>query len=412
MKDFVFDAIFLDRDRLRAFCSRTETPFFLYDAETIRHRAVELRTALSFCRFLLQVPVSAAPNPQLLRLLFENGYGAVCISEAEVRYAQIAGFPKGKITVLAHQVTRLPQDAGNYILEELTQAPLLPEDGMIGLRLSAGVRTVPGQVTAVEAGRLQFGMQEEALMSAAETLMARGATGVGLHCQLGVNHLEEEYLAFVAEILFSLAVRLWKRGIPVPYCDLGGGMGWSSQPQIPSPRLERMTAMIRSAYESILVPAGLSGLEIRLQPGRYLLAPAGILVSRVVSVRQNGRLFLGLDTSSGDMLRPMMRNAYHHISILGKNGMDGRQICDVTGWLQEPGDRLGKRRLLPGAELGDICILHDAGAYCQSISTNYGGNLRCAEYLLDGEIRLIRRRETVEDCLQTLIPAEAEQMCR
>lgn len=408
MKEYAFDETFVDQEKLRYLCDQIQTPFFLYDAETIRRRAAAMGPQISFCRFLPQVQAGAVPNPHLLHIFCEAGYSVICISDTEVQLARLAGFSPEKTTVVAHNLAELPLGVGNYILEDPAQLELLPAcfTGTIGLRLNPSVRTALGRTYAVSADRMQFGMREEPLIDMAKQVMKRGAPGVGLHCQLGVSHLEEDYAAAMARFLFGLAIRLKAQGIPVLYCDLGGGISWSSQPQVPSPRVEAIAAHTYEAWSQLMVPAGLADVELRLQMGRYVMAPAGILVSRIVSVRHNNRTFLGLDASSSDMMRPMMRNTYHHISILGKNHIEGRQICDVTGWLQEPGDKLGERRLLPQAEPGDYCIVHDAGSYCQSMSTNYCGNLRCAEYLLDKEAKLIRRKETIEDYLSTIIPMQ------
>ena len=132
-------------------------------------------------------------------------------------------------------------------------------------------------------------------------------------------------------------------------------------------------------------------MELRSQLGRWIASPAGILVSKVVSSRMRNTQLIGVNLSAMNFLQTATYNSYYHVSILGKNEIAGRSYTDIFGCSQERKDRLAERCLLPIAEVGDICIFHDTGAYGLS---GWSEQMMCAEYLFDGDIRKIHEVPT------------------
>lgn len=406
MKQDAYDPTFLPEDVLRGFCDKTETPFFLYKADLLRSRAKQVLDAFSFCRFRPFFPMRAMPNPHLLHILKQMGYGIVCGSPAEQRMAKIFGYAADETVFLVHCCRELPYGAAHLILEEFGQLERLPAriTGVIGLRYHPGEKLKAGPTATFGAKRSQFGAEEAELTQMADNLLVRGCEGIGLHCQIERNCDDAAYYPALAKQLFELAVRLQRKGIPVRYCDLGGGLGYQSFRSAERLDIAAIAAEIAVLYQEILVSAGLGDLELRCQIGRWIAAPAGILVTKVVSARMRDPQLIGLDASAEDLLQTEIYDSYYHAAILGRSDPENRSYTDLVGWSQERKDRLAVKRLLPLAEEGDLCVLFDTGAYGQAMTSAYGGNLGCAEYLLDGEIRQIRRPHTEEELLKTILP--------
>lgn len=400
--------LFLPSEKLWDFCEHQETPFFLYDAETIRRRAALWKDAFSFCRYRLSFPVRALPNPHVLRVLRQCGVGAVCANDIELELARRAGYDSGEVIYMMHRPENPPRDV-QLILDDPDQLDALPEH----LSVPVGLRFTPAEdvkltpVTNLRTSRCQFGMNQDQLVETALALIERGCPAVGIHAQFATARMERSFYRVQAEALFAAALQLHRWKIPLAYCDIGGGIGWSASPNCAVNNIRAIAEDIRGLHAKMLVPAGLGDVEVRSQPGRSLIAPAGLLVSRVESVREKGCTFLNLDASSSDMMRHILYGSCYGITLIRDDPAgrdDRRSICTICGWLQEPGDKFANTQVLPEAKAGDLCIFRGVGAYAAAMSSPYGGNLRCAEYLLDGEIRMIRRRERPSEYLATLIP--------
>ena len=161
---------------------------------------------------------------------------------------------------------------------------------------------------------------------------------------------------------------------------------------------------VKRAYEDILVPEGMGDVKIYTEMGRFMLAPYGCLVTKVLHEKKIYKDYIGVDASACDLMRPAMYGAYHHITVAGKEDAECDHLYDVTGSLCENNDKFAVDRMLPKVEIGDTLVIHDTGAHGRAMGYNYNGRLRSAEVLLnaDGAAELIRRAETPEDYFATL----------
>ena len=160
---------------------------------------------------------------------------------------------------------------------------------------------------------------------------------------------------------------------------------------------------VHEQFDKILVPNGLGHISIYTELGRYMLAPHGHLITKVLHRKETYRTYIGLDACAVNLLRPAMYDAYHHITNL-THPTGKLETVDVVGSLCENNDKFAKNRELPEARIGDTLVIHDTGAHGFSMGYNYNGRLRSAEILLqeDGTARMIRRAETPEDYFNTL----------
>jgi diaminopimelate decarboxylase len=141
-----------------------------------------------------------------------------------------------------------------------------------------------------------------------------------------------------------------------------------------------------------------------MECGRYITGPYGFLITRAIHTKDIYRRFIGVDATMANLMRPGMYDAYHHITVLGKENEPNTEVYDIVGSLCENNDKFAKQRQLPRVNVGDILVIHDAGAHGHSMGFNYNGKLRSAEVLIrsDGSIVQIRRAETFEDLFATL----------
>jgi diaminopimelate decarboxylase len=141
-----------------------------------------------------------------------------------------------------------------------------------------------------------------------------------------------------------------------------------------------------------------------MEHGRYITGPNGYLITKVLHIKESYKKYAGIDANSANLLRPAMYKAYHHITVLNKNSDEKTELYDVVGSLCENNDKLATDRLLPELKRGDVLVFHDVGAHGYSMGYNYNGKLRSAEFLFtkDGEFKMIRRAETLDDYFATL----------
>ena len=215
------------------------------------------------------------------------------------------------------------------------------------------------------------------------------------------NELDAAYFVETAQLLFDLVQELSAElGIEFEFVNLGGGIGIPYKPEQEPVDLDAVGQGVRTLYEK----AGFTNLDVRLECGRMVTGPYGWLVSRVLHKKTTYKQYVGLDACMANLMRPGMYGAYHHITVPGRENLPHDFVCDVTGSLCENNDKFAIDRALPEPQIGDLVVIHDAGAHGHSMGFNYNGKLRSAELLLreNGEILPIRRAETLDDYFATL----------
>ena len=255
-------------------------------------------------------------------------------------------------------------------------------------------------------GDAKYGMTRAQMTEAYKILLQKGAKQFGIHAFLASNTLSNDYYPALAAILFQVAVELKQEtGAHITFINLSGGIGVPYRPDQPANDIAAIGEGVRRAYNEILVPAGMGDVAIYTELGRFMLAPYGHLVTRVIHEKHTYKDYIGVDACAANLMRPAMYGAYHHITVLGKENEPCDHKYDVVGSLCENNDKFAVDRMLPKIDIGDLLVIHDTGAHGFSMGYNYNGRLRSAEVLLqsDGTTRLIRRAETVDDYFATLV---------
>ena len=407
----------LTRPDLEALSRRFPTPFYVYDEAAIRENARAVRRAFSvFPSYREHYAVKALPNPFILKILADEGFGADCASLPELILADMAGM-KGEDLMLSSNETpareyRLARDLGAVInLDDFTHIDYLEKTAGIPEIISCRYNPGPlkgGNAIIGKPEEAKYGFTREQILAAFPLLRDKGAKRFALHTMVASNELNLDYHVETARILFDLAAELRaKAGIRLEFVNLGGGLGIPYRPEQEAPDYALLAGGIKKAYDEIILPAGLDPLGIHTEWARAITGPYGWLVSRAIHKKEIYRSYIGLDSCMADLMRPALYGAYHHITIPGKEDAPLTETYDVVGSLCENNDKFAVQRKLPKidtGEQGDFAVIHDAGAHGRAMGFNYNGKLRCGELLLrpDGSVLPIRRGETVEDLFATL----------
>ena len=390
------------------------TPFHIYDEKGIREYARKFIKAFSWNPgFKEFYAIKSAPNPYLMKIMRQEGFGIDCSSIAELVLAEKLGMKGDEIMFTSNDTPayeyKKAVDLGAIInLDDISHIEYLEKN--VGLPNLVCFRYNPG---ALKEGNTIIGHPEEAkygftreqLFEGYQMLVEKGVTRFGLHTMVASNELDAAYFVETAQILFDLIVEIKQRvGIDIEFANLGGGIGIPYKPTDQPVDLEFMSQGIQKLYKEKIEGNGLKPLKIYFESGRAMTGPYGFLVSQVLHIKKTYKQYAGLDSCMANLMRPALYGSYHHITILGKEYEPQTEVYDVTGSLCENNDKFAINRKLPKVESGDIVVIHDTGAHGHAMGFNYNGKLRSAELLLreNGEVKLIRRAETLNDYFATL----------
>jgi diaminopimelate decarboxylase len=390
------------------------TPFHIYDEKGIREYARKFTKAFSWNPgFREYYAIKSAPNPYLMKIMREEGFGIDCSSYAELILAEKLGM-KGDDIMFTSNDTPVYEyqkaiDLGAIInLDDISHIEFLEKN--VGLPELVCFRYNPGSLKEGNTiighpEEAKYGFTREQLFEGYQILKDKGVKRFGLHTMVASNELDAAYFVETAQILFDLIVDIHNKiGIKIEFANLGGGIGIPYRPTDQPVDLDFMSQGIRKLYLEKIEANGLAPLRVYFESGRAMTGPFGFLVSKVLHIKKTYKQYAGLDSSMANLMRPALYGSYHHITVLGKEYEPLDQVYDVTGSLCENNDKFAINRHLPKLEPGDLVVIHDAGAHGHAMGFNYNGKLRSAELLLreNGEVVQIRRGETLDDYFATL----------
>ncbi len=403
---------FVSKEVLEIITEQFPTPFHLYDEKGIREKARALNAAFAWNKgFKEYFAVKATPTPAILKILQEEGCGVDCATDVEVLMSEKLGFKDIMFTsndtqaqefVYARKVrATINLDAYEHI-EFLKNVAGIPET--VCLRYNPGGVFSLGTDIMDHPEESKFGMTKEQLMKGYKELKELGVKQFGIHAFLASNTVTNDYYPVLARQLFELALEIRKEtGVTLDFVNLSGGIGVNYRPEQEPNDIAVIGEGVRKVYEEILTPAGMGHVKIFTELGRFMLAPHGHLITKVLHRKETYRTYIGVDASAANLMRPAFYGAYHHITNVTRPDAP-IEVVDVAGSLCENNDKFAVNRELPRAEVGDTLVIHDSGAHGFSMGYNYNGRLRSSEILLqeDGTARMIRRAERPEDYFATI----------
>ena len=404
----------LNADNLLRLPAEFGCPVWVYDAQIVREKIAALHQ-FDVVRFAQK----ACSNIHILRLMREQGVKVDSVSLGEIERALAAGFdPKADSDAIVftadliddatlarvHEL-QIPVNAGSVdMLEQLGQ---VSPGHRVWLRINPGFGHGHSQKTNTGGENSKHGIWYADMPAALEVLQRYNLKLVGIHMHIGsgvdYGHLEQVCGAMVRQVIDF--------GQDLEAISAGGGLSIPYREGEEAIDTDHYYGLWSAARDSIAAHLG-HAVKLEIEPGRFLVAEAGVLVAQVRSVKEMGsRHFVLIDAGFNDLMRPSMYGSYHHITALAADGRDlvnaPRIATVVAGPLCESGDVFTQQeggkvetRSLPEVKPGDYLVLHDTGAYGASMSSNYNSRPLLPEVLFDnGVARLIRRRQTIQELL-------------
>jgi diaminopimelate decarboxylase len=387
------------------------TPLYVYSRAAIEAAFQAYSGAFAAVPHRLCYAVKANGNGAILRLLASLGAGADIVSGGELLAAIRAGFAPEKVVFagvgksdaeialgLEHGIGEINAESEDEIRRISSIAAARGRTARVSLRVNPDIDARSHPYISTGLREAKFGVD----IGLAAPILRRVRTlpGIelsGLQCHIGSQITELGPLTSAARALAELSRRLLDEGFALRTIDLGGGLGVSYDGRgVPD----------ATAFARAVVPAvDTLPLTLVLEPGRSLVARAGVLLTRVLYVKEGAaRRFVIVDAGMNDLLRPALYDAYHHVEPVRARGRSP-ELVDIVGPVCETSDFIARRRELERQEPGDLLVVRDAGAYGFAMSSNYNMRLRAAEVLIeDGRPRLVRRRETFDDLVRCELP--------
>lgn len=406
-----------DSSTINNLVSSYGTPLQLYDGYNMEQNAINFMETFKkyvpgFKQFFA---VKALPNPNILKLLINTGMGLDCSSLSELKLAEMIGVSGSDIMFTSNFTSdsELKQALEKDVIINLDDYSLIDNLYKIDNRLPQKLffRFNPGigrtdsetQSNILGGPDAKFGMDGKSIIMSCKKAQQLGTKEFGIHMMTGSNVTNIEYWEELIDKLYELLIKLKQLDVIVSYVNLGGGIGIDYQTgnqvdiNILAQKIGKKIIENSNEY-NLTVP------QVYMENGRFITGPYGYLIAKCNNVKKlYGKTFYGLDACMSNLMRPGMYSSYHHITVLGKENNE-LEPANVVGTLCENNDWFAKERLLPEANPNDLFVIWDTGAHSHSMGFQYNGKLRAPEVLINqNNIRLIRRRETFDDYISTIV---------
>ena len=389
-----------------------DTPLYVVCENVIRENYRRLNSALKRNYDKTRILYAAKANTSLsvLTILRSEGAEADTVSPGEVFLALEAGY---KPTQIMFTGTSVKDDEMRYLVDADVRMNVDSRsqlERLIKIRvpklLSVRVNPELGaghHEHVITAGKIaKFGVWEDDAVEAYRAAKAAGVERFGIQMHIGSGVMEATPHARAVEKLLKIAERVHREiGVAFDFIDIGGGLGIPYRPGEQELDLGAFSDTIVGLFRRRIEEYGLGEPELWVEPGRFLVAESGILLTRVTTVKKTPfRRFVGVDAGFNTLVRPAMYGSYHHILAADRLD-DPQEHYDVYGPLCESGDVFARDRPLPGVSEGDLLAIMDVGAYGFSMSSQYNSRPRPAEVIVkDGRHELVRERESFGDLLR------------
>ena len=398
--------LYCDQVPVAAMAAQVGTPLYVYSLQEMADRYQAYADA--FPHALIAYAYKANANLALCRFLAQRGAGADVVSGGEWFVARQAGVPPERVVFNGNGKTRgeiraaigagiraINVDSAAELAQVIDEATHLGRRASIALRVNPDIDAHTHPHHAVGLRKSQFGIPiEDALPLYQQASNSPALQVTGIHCHIGSQITTVGALRDAAGRIAELVIELQRAGIALQHVNLGGGVGIRYRNETPFTPQDLAAAIL-----PIIQPLG---VDLILEPGRSIVAPAGALVAAVVSVKAGQPRRIVLDAGMNALLRPALYDAWHAIQPVQQAEPAG--LFDVVGPICESTDVLGKARLLPALAAGDLVAIMNAGAYGYVLASNYNGRPRPAEVAVLGDRWwLIRKPESYADLIANVL---------
>ena len=403
---YVNDILTFDNIDIQELGQTIETPYYLYSENIINKNVDEYISELQNIDSLICYSVKANSNLSILSLFAKKGLGFDIVSGGELQRVMKAGGDMSKVVfsgvgktdeeiefALRQNIYCFNVESQGELNRIQTIASSLDVRANISLRVNPEIdaKTHPYITTGLSENK--FGISQNDVLNSFKIISNFDSLNIcGIDYHIGSQIIDLEPFTDSAKKVLSIINELKKQNIFLSHVDLGGGLGISYNNESPVSRGDYVQSVVDVFKDT--------NLKIIFEPGRSIIGDSGILVTKVIEKKNNklGKNFIIVDAGMNDLIRPPLYNAYHKISSVTKHSTT-KDVFDVVGPVCETADFFGKDRHL-SANIGDLIVIEDTGAYGFVLSSNYNSRPRVAEYLISkNNVACIRRRETFSDII-------------
>jgi diaminopimelate decarboxylase len=389
-----------------------DTPLYVISENRIRDNYQRLRNALirNYEKIKVYYASKANSNLSVLKILETEGACLDAVSPGEVFLALITGFPPSRILFTG---TSLRNDelkflAGSNItinvdsLSQLDRLLKIKVPDLLSVRVNPEIGAGHHDHCITAGKNTKFGLWETDALKAYKKAKEAGVARFGIHMHMGSGVLDVEPFVLALDKLLSVAEKVRDEvGISFEFVDMGGGLGVPYKLEDNGLDLSLFSEKVLSLFKCRIDEYDLGEPFFCVEPGRYLVCDASILLTRVNTLKATPfKRFVGVDAGFNTLVRPTMYGSYHHMLVANNLDAPEEETYDVVGPICETGDILAKERRLPKVQEGDLLAILNAGAYGYAMSSQYNARPRAAEILVkNGKCAPIRERETLDDLL-------------
>ncbi len=389
------------------------SPLYTYNETILRQRCRDLKGLISYPNFTVNYSLKANSNLELIRIVRNEGLRVDAMSPGEIYLNMLAGYKPEEILYISNNVSedefRYAINAGVKIsvdsVSQLEMYGRINPGGKVSFRVNPGVGAGHHEKVTTAGQKTKFGIEMKNIPEVKKIIKQYDLKLIGINQHIGSLFMDgEAYLESTGNIL-SIA----RQFDDLEFVDLGGGFGIPYKKQSDQTRLDLkdLGGKLSEVIKNWVTEYG-KEIEFKIEPGRYIVAESSILLGKVYSTKSNYNIkYIGTDLGFNVLIRPVMYDSHHDIEIYRGNDIPSlkEETVNIVGNICETGDIIAKDRKLPEIFENDILGVLDSGAYGYSMSSNYNSRLRPAEILIgeDGNARLIRRRDTLEDLVRNFI---------
>jgi len=385
------------------------TPLYVYDFEKIRQNARRLKAAFKSDNVNVDFYYAMKANchPEILKIFVEEEFGMDCVSPGELQLALQAGVKAGHILYTGNYESpvdlQAAYSAGAKInLDDISSLERLLKVGkpeLIMYRINPGKGRGKYEQITTGGDKAKFGVPFEKAVIAYKNAMDAGITRFGAHMMTGSGVLDEEHFPYMLELFMNELGEIKKElGINFEFIDMGGGLGIPYFGDEKTLDVETVAKETIAVFQQKVKELNLGNPTLALEPGRFLVGDAGLMISRVTGIKKGYRTFIGIDAGFNTLIRSALYGAQHTIVVDGKEDMEASMTVDICGQICENTDIFTKDRAMPKTEEGDLLVFTQAGAYGSVMAMPYNLRYRPAEVaIMNGVAKLITRRETFDD---------------
>ena len=387
------------------------TPTFVIDEARIRDNYNRFYQAFSkqWSNFKVFYACKANTNLAVMRILESEGSCIDAVSPGEVHTALKTGFSPDRILFTGNNITneelKYVHDEGVILnidsvsaLKRLSKI-IEPEGLKISFRVNPMVGAGHHEHTITGGVMSKFGIMDNEAVEVYTMAKELGFNPVGMHSHIGSGILDPEPFKLAIESTMDIAGKVHQEtGIDFEFVDFGGGIGIPYTPEENIVDLDKFAEVNVNLFKEKIEEYDMADPAMYLEPGRYLVGDASVLLVRVNSIKQSYRKFIGVDAGFNTLLRPAMYDSYHHIVNASDMSAENTQEVDIAGNVCESGDLFARNRPMPETKEGDVLAILNAGAYGFTMSSNYNSRPLASEVLIsDGEAFLVRESQTFDD---------------